>query len=280
MRCEETLREALEQRFGERIEIPEGMDSETLDRLRTLGLRRSHRAFDDRPVSSELLRLLIACAFSAPSKSDLQQADIIDIRDPVLRGEIAALVPSMPWVGTAPAFLVVCGDNRRTRRIAEERGRAFANDHLDAFFNAAVDGGIHLAFLVVAIEAVGLGCCPVSVIRNHAARVSQLLALPAHVFPIAGLAVGWPAGEAEISLRLPLDVTFHHDRYCEDGTLEAMRAYDRRRREVQPPGRQRRVDLFGESDGYGWMEEKARQYALPERADFGAFIRSKGFRLD
>ena len=31
---------------------------------------------------------------------------------------------------------------------------------------------------------------------------------------------------------------------------------------------------------YGWSEDKARQYAEPLRADFGAFVRKKGFNLD
>jgi len=29
-----------------------------------------------------------------------------------------------------------------------------------------------------------------------------------------------------------------------------------------------------------WSEDKARQYAEPQRADFGAFVRAKGFCLD
>ncbi len=31
---------------------------------------------------------------------------------------------------------------------------------------------------------------------------------------------------------------------------------------------------------YTWSEDKARQYSKPERANFGAFIRAKGFRLN
>jgi len=31
---------------------------------------------------------------------------------------------------------------------------------------------------------------------------------------------------------------------------------------------------------YGWSEDKPRQYAEPLRADFGAFVRVKGFRLE
>ena len=45
---------------------------------------------------------------------------------------------------------------------------------------------------VAAAEAVGLGCCPISVIRNHAEEVGGLLGLPDHLFPVAGLGVGEP----------------------------------------------------------------------------------------
>jgi len=44
--------------------------------------------------------------------------------------------------------------------------------------------------------------------------------------------------------------------------------------------RQRSADRWGEASSYGWSEDKARQYADPARADFGAFVRGKGFRLD
>jgi nitroreductase/FMN reductase [NAD(P)H] len=57
-------------------------------------------------------------------------------------------------------------------------------------------------------------------------------------------------------------------------------AYDQRREAVQPYKTQRYTDKFGESAAYGWSEDKARQYSVPERADFGAFVRRKGFKLD
>ena len=47
------------------------------------------------------------------------------------------------------------------------------------------------AFIIVA-EAEGLGVCPISAVRNHADAVSKLLKLPDHVFPVAGLAAGYP----------------------------------------------------------------------------------------
>ncbi len=268
-------------RYGVAPNAPESQDSATGgDTLDYLAGRRSCRDYLDRPVDPALIETLAAAAFCAPTKSDLQQRDLVIVRDAAVRGEIDALFPNDPWIAAAPGFLVFCGNNRRQRQLHDWRGRAFANDHLDAFFNAAVDAGILLATFVIAAERAGLGCCPISAVRNHAARVSDLLGLPDHVFPVAGLTLGWPATEGEISLRLPLSVTLHEDRFDETGVQAAVAAYDARRAELQPYAKQRDESKFGTATPYTWSEDKARHYAKPERADFGAFIRAKGFRLD
>ncbi|HRY26654.1 MAG: nitroreductase family protein [Geminicoccaceae bacterium] len=272
------IAELLACRFGEVPELAPEVAGVPL--AEALAGRASCRAFAPRPVDVALLRSLAALALCAPSKSDLQQADIVLATDPELRAALAATVPGQAWVAGTPALLVVCGNNRRQRQVSEMRGREFANDHLDAFFNAAVDGGIVLATLVLAAEAAGLGACPISGLRDRPEEVSDLLGLPAHVFPLAGLALGYPVREGRISPRLPLEVTVHENRWSEAGTAGRMAAYDARRRELQPYASQRGLDRFGEVSDYGWLEDKARQYAEPQRADFGAFVRRRGFRLD
>jgi nitroreductase/FMN reductase [NAD(P)H] len=57
-------------------------------------------------------------------------------------------------------------------------------------------------------------------------------------------------------------------------------AYDRRRAASRPYRNQRDPARFGHAEFYGWSEDKARQYAAPLRADFGAFVRAQGFHLD
>lgn len=267
----------LRHRFGEDIAVDPATPG--LAALCRQAAHRSHRRFTARPVDGELLRLLCATALSAPTKSDLQQRDILIIEDPAQRRRVLELIPDNEWANAAPALLVFCGNNRRQRQIHQWRGRPFANDHLDAMFNAAVDAGIVLAAFVIAAEAAGLGCCPISAIRNHPRLVSEALALPDHVFPVAGLGVGWPAEAGTISPRLPLSVTVHRDRFAEDDIRARIEAYDSRRAAVQPYARQRYVEQYGTAAEYGWSEDKARQYSKPERADFGAFLRMKGFQL-
>ncbi len=274
----QAIQEALAARFGETLAVDPEIGG--LETLRRMASRRVHRRYQDRPIDPALLRLLCACALSSPSKSDLQQGDIVIVADPARRRTIMDLIPSMPWIKEAPVFLVFCGDGQRIPRISEMRGKPFPNDHLDAFFNATVDGAIVMTSFIAAAEAVGLGCCPISVVRNHCDVLRDVLALPKRVVPIAGLCVGWPATPGRLSARLSIDARVHVDRY-DDGVLETqLDEYDRRRNAAEPGLRQRDTDRWGVVPLYGWSEDKARQYAEPQRADFGAFVRAQGFNLD
>lgn len=267
----------LAHRFGD-IAHAEAPDAHAKAVFESMARRGSCRRFKPEPVPQVLIETLCALALTSPSKSDLQQRDIVIVENADNRARINELLADQEWIKNAPHLLIFLGNNRRQRQVHEWRGLPFANDHLDAFFNAAVDAGIALSAFVAAAEAAGIGCCPISVIRNHSQEVSRMLNLPDHVFPVAGLGFGWPLQPTHISLRLPLSATVHRDRYG-DCTKAMVDGYDARRNAVFPYRAQRDVEAFGNSPTYGWSEDKARQYARPERADFGAFIRTKGFNL-
>ena len=216
---------------------------------------------------------------SAPSKSDLQQADIIHVVDRSKIKAIADLIPDMPWINNAPVFLVFCGNNRRIRQIGEWRGKPFVNEHLDHFMNAAVDAGIVLSQFIRAAEAAGLGTVPISAVRNHPRETSDILGLPDAVFPIAGLCVGYPLEPGHITARLQLDVTVHTNTFDESKLKENIDAYDQRRHKLFPLRKQRHAKRYPDVPFYGWSEDKARHYSVPERSDFGAFIRDRKFSL-
>ena len=267
-------------RFGEETEpMPDLPD---LPWMRQTLMRRTHRSYAELPVPEALLRLLLGTAFSASSKSDFQQAAVIWVRDRQSRDRLAALVPDMPWVGKAPEFLVFCGDAHRLERIGELRGHINENGKLEGFFNTAIDAALVLQTFILAAETSGLGCCPISVLRNHADAVADILVLPAKVFPVAGLCVGYPAAAGHVSMRLPLEATVHIDHYDDQRLAEAVDAYDRRRdaRYSLPREQQRSPDVFGYASFYGWSEDKARQAVQPEGQSFPTFLRRRGFSLD
>lgn len=269
---------AVLRRYGEAVPVAEDLPG--ADALAVMNERAVCRRYRPDPLPAELFRLLCATALASPTKSDLQQASIVRVVSPADRATIHALLPGSPWIAGAPEFLVFCGDGFRLRRIFERRDRPFPNEHLDSFFNAAVDGAIVLSTFVQAAGLAGLGSCPISEIRNHAQAITALLALPDWVFPIAGLTLGWPEAYEPFSPRLALTATVHEGRYDARRVEQELDDYDERRIRDRPYRRQRLVERFGAAERYGWTEDKARQYSEPQRADFGAFVRSRRYRLE
>ena len=243
--------------------------------------RATQRRFRLDPVADVMLKALLACAQSAPSKSDLQQYSIIVVQDSEMRRAIAELCHAGRQIDEAPEFLVFCADMCRGQKITELRGHPHANNNMDTFLNAVVDTALAMQDFIQSAESVGLGCCPISALRNPIGAISELLVLPPGVFPIAGLCLGWPAEPAAVSMRLPPSVVVHWDRY-DDGNLgDEIDAYDQRRHERRPIplSQQRDVERHGEAAFYGWSENAARQLSHPERAGFREFLKGHGFDL-
>ena len=267
-------------RFGDGGPSGEGADDNDL--MRRVLFRKTVRRYSEKMPSEELLDLLIACALSASAKSDFQQASILRVRASNKRAVIGAMFPSMPWIGNAPVFFVFLGDARRLHRIGELRGKPVANGTLEGFFNASIDAALAMQTMILCAESSGLGVCPISVIRNEADKVAEILGLPDLVFPVAGLCLGYPAAEGFVSLRLPRQVTTHTDRYDDSRLAALIDDYDRRRhaRHAIPKDQQRSNAEFGEASFYGWSEDKARQAAKAEGAAFPPFLRRHGFKFD
>src|SRR5437764_15259410 len=146
----EIYSDELHARFGQGLDLGEELPDSPW--IRQLLLRRTHRRYSDRPVPEALVRLLLATAFSASSKSDFQQASAVWLKEQSRRDRIAALFPDMPWIGSAPVFLVFLGDARRLEKLGEMRGHRHPNHALEGIFNAAVDAALELQTCTLAAE--------------------------------------------------------------------------------------------------------------------------------
>ncbi|HXT81556.1 MAG TPA: nitroreductase family protein [Acetobacteraceae bacterium] len=269
-------KELLQARFG--LDVP---GAEVPDAIAGLLDRRVSRRYKNEPVPDSLLDALLAAAQSAPAKSDLQQYSVVVMRDAARIKQIADWIGTMDWIATAPVFLVWCGDMRRGQRLCEMHHMPHANNNVDTFLNTAVDCSLAMAQFMAAADAVGLGTCPISYVRSHIERVSPLLGLPAGVYPLAGLTVGWPVFRRPVSMRLPPSVVVHRERYDDSGLAADIAAYDERRRARDPvaPGSLKNNDVYPPREGVGWSENVARQLSVPERFGFAAWLRTKGFDL-
>ena len=275
----ERIEASLAERFGESCAVDPTLEG--LSELARIAGHCVHRRFLPRAVEPALLRLLCACALSAPSKSDLQQGDILVVKDKAKQRAVAALIPDMPWIAQAPVFLVFLANGSRLPQIARLRGKPFPNDHLDLFFNAVVDSA-HCARDVHARRRGGRAwLLPDQRDPRPRRRRERAARAPAGASSRSpGCAsVGRPSpaasrrGSGSRSPCTRIAIERAGSRASSTPMTAAGSGSD-------PIARQRAPERWGKAAVYGWSEDKARQYAEPLRADFGAFVRAKGFRLD
>ena len=250
--------------------------------LKSILSRASVRKFSKKPITKEILTILLASAQSAPSKSNLQQYSILVIQDTSIKTEISNLIGNTKWALTAPIFLLFLADIRRNIKISSDRGYKHKNNNVDTFMNGVIDAALSMQSMVIASEAMGLGVCPISMIRNIIEEVKLICKLPKGVFPIAGLAVGWPDEKAPVSLRLPQDIITHVDTYKEDNLIQKINEYDERVFKIAPISeeKQRHVDLYGIAEKGTWSENISRQLSVPERENFKKWLKDHGINLE
>ena len=244
--------------------------------------RASVRKFSKKNISKELLTLLLTAAQSAPSKSNLQQYSIMVIQNQSLKNEISKLIGDTKWALTAPVFLLFLADIRRNIKITNHKGYNHKNNNVDTFMNGVIDSALSMQSMISASESIGLGICPISMIRNIIEEVKNLCKLPKGVFPIAGLALGWPDERSTVSIRLPQDIVTHYNTYNEKNLMDKINQYDERVFKVAPIERnkQRHIDIYGVAKKGTWSENISRQLSVAERKDFKKWLKNHGFRLE
>ena len=244
--------------------------------------RASVRKFSKKNISKELLTLLLTAAQSAPSKSNLQQYSIMVIQNQSLKNEISKLIGDTKWALTAPVFLLFLADIRRNIKITNYKGYNHKNNNVDTFMNGVIDSALSMQSMISASESIGLGICPISMIRNIIEEVKNLCKLPKGVFPIAGLALGWPDEKSPVSIRLPQDIVTHYNTYNEKNLMDKINQYDERVFKVAPIERnkQRHIDIYGVAKKGTWSDNISRQLSVAERKDFKKWLKNHGFSLE
>jgi FMN reductase (NADPH) len=253
------------------------MTNPTLDLLRRHGSVRKYLAD---PVPAELIEQIVHAAQRASTSSNLQVVSVVAVTEAAKRKRLSE-VSGQEHVAQAPVVLVWCADLRRLDRACELRGCKQVTDYVENFLTCVLDAGIAAQNAAVAAESLGLGVCYLGSIRNNTQTVIELLALPRLVFPVVGMAVGWPAAPPAVRPRLATSAILSWERYAEPNDA-ALREYDRimaatgiyQGRQVPVPGRP------GEMEDYGWMEHSARRAEQALRTELRAVLKRQGFGLE
>lgn len=195
---------------------------------------RSVRQFLDRDVSEETLTAILEAAQRASSSSNLQPWSVVVVRDADRKRRISQALGGHSYIETAPVFLAWCIDFSRNAALI--RSRDAEPETLQLIENTvmgSLDVGITAQNAMLAAESLGLGGVFVGGIRNNPAAVIAELALPEHVFPVVGMALGHPdpAEGTGIKPRLPLEGVVHREQYDAEAWIDATAQYEDEYRE-------------------------------------------------
>ena len=158
--------------------------------------RYSCRNYDrNRVVERSILTSVIEAARIAPSACNRQPWAFVVIDDECDALYREAIIKSYnrPWVESAPAFIVACGDHSQAwHRPADGK------DHTD------VDLSIAIEHICLAAADEGLGTCWVC--NFDVDKIKSGLNIPAQYEPIAIIPIGYPAPDATIATKNRKDI--------------------------------------------------------------------------
>lgn len=189
------------------------------------GSRRSVRRFADREVPQGVLDSVIGKAMRAPTTGNMQLYSVIVSQDPEMLARLRPLHFNQPASISAKALLTVCADFNRFSRWCRLSDADPGYDNFLSFTSAMLDAVIFAQQIVTIAEMEGLGTCYLGTVTYNAEAISDVLALPELVVPVACVAVGWPEGEGEESERLPLEAVAYSERYPEMTDAEILSLY-------------------------------------------------------
>lgn len=178
---------------------------------------RSIRKYKEDMLRDEDIESIIRSAQMAPSSNNGQHASIISITDKETKAKIAELCGGQPWINQAPVFLIFASDFYRAKLAAEKNGVDFVvTENLDSIMVGCLDVGLAMSNAIGAAESLGLGTVPIGAVRAEPSEIVKLLNLPEYVFPICGLAIGYPDEKSATKPRLPMDAIYHKEVYNQD----------------------------------------------------------------
>src|SRR5690554_287881 len=239
----------------------------------TIELLKSHRSirkFTDQKIPRELLVELVRAGQAAATSSHVQAYTVIHVKNPANREQIAELAGGQSYVATASDFLVFCADMKRPTEASERTGAKVVRGMTEQLLVASVDAALMAQNVAIAAESEGLGICYIGGLRNNPQAVRDLLKLPEHVYPVFGMCLGYPAHEADVKPRLPVEAILKEDYYSDDSELvaafdDAMQTYYSQRR--------------GGNKDSTWSQNLSPLFDSKLRAHMREFLTQRGFAM-
>ena len=239
--------------------------------------RKSVRRYTTDQPTDEVLETIVRAGQQAPFAYQL--GSVLLSRD----------IKANPF--NAPLYFIICVDVHRFEQIMHRRGWETGANDLSLMVLGIQDASLMAQNMVTAAESLGMGSCFLGAIPYQSKKIIEKFHLPPRVFPLVGLAMGYPAEERPVRPRYPLAFHLFEDRYPEfdqETIQEAMRVMDEgylaqnyyQRVNYMIPLQDTRPETYN-FDTYSWTEHISRKIGLWQKSirEINAIFRRCGFKI-
>jgi nitroreductase len=179
-----------------------------MDLMEAIRGRRSIRKYKPDPVPEEVFRTLMEAVRWAPSWANTQCWEVIAIKDPRVKSELAAALPrgnpALSSIANAPLVLVLCG-KKGTSGFYNGQAVTVKGDWL------MFDTGIAMQNLCLAAYSLGLGTVVVGMFDHK--KAEEILGVPEGIEVVAMTPLGYPATGGSIPKRKDVSEFVFSDHY-------------------------------------------------------------------
>lgn len=161
--------------------------------------RKSIRKYTEQMPSDEVLEAVVRAGQQAPFASQL--CSLLLTRKGVPFG--------------APLLFTICVDIHRMELIMEKRGWKMVTNDLSMLFFGLQDASLMAENMVIAAESYGMGSCFLGNAPYVADKIAKKYKIPARVFPLVQLVMGYPAENPPPRPRYPINFSLFEDHYAE-----------------------------------------------------------------
>lgn len=240
--------------------------------IELLNNHRSIRKFKDQQIPQDLFETIIRAGQSAATSSHVQAYSIIHVVNPDNRAKLVELTGGQTYIADCSHFMVFCADMKRPTEAAERAGAEVVRGMTEQLLVASVDTALMAQNIVVAAESEGLGICYIGGIRNDPAKVSDILRLPEHVYPVFGMCLGYPDQNPEVKPRLPLASILKEDYYQDEQDQTLVNEFDDTMRTYY-------LQRTGGNKETNWSEQLKPLFTSKLRPHMSTFLKGKGFEM-
>lgn len=243
------------------------------DTIQTILQHRSIRKFTEQNLTKEQIHTIVRAAQQASSSSYIMAYTIIGVTDDRTKEQLAQ-ISGQPYVKNNGHLFVFCADLHRIYEQTKDAKEEAVQENLESteqFIVSTVDASLAAQNAAIAAESMGLGICYIGSLRNNIKKVDELLALPPYVYPLFGLAVGYPDQQPEKKPRFPIDVVYHENTYDHDQEKQKrlLKGFEQ---DIKAYYETRSMNVRTDT----WTDQMIRKFRIPTRMDVSGYIKQKG----